>query len=60
LTQTAKYNISEQDNGMIISESSIDLKPLRLDNDTRIICEATNKISNITQKEIRLYVQCKS
>ncbi|XP_060606323.1 muscle M-line assembly protein unc-89-like [Ruditapes philippinarum] len=34
LTQTAKYNISELDNGMIISESSIDLKPLRLDNNT--------------------------
>ncbi|XP_060596039.1 uncharacterized protein LOC132750111 [Ruditapes philippinarum] len=57
LTHTAIYNISEQDNGMIISQSSIDLKLLRWENDTRIICEATNNISNITQKEVRLYIQ---
>jgi hypothetical protein len=59
LTQTAVYNITELDNGMLISKSSIDLKPLRWENDTRIFCEATNNISNVTQKEVRLYVQCK-
>jgi hypothetical protein len=59
LAHTAIYNISVQDNGMILSQSSIDLKPLRWENDTRIICEATNNISNITQKEVRLYIQCK-
>ncbi|XP_060606560.1 neural cell adhesion molecule 1-like [Ruditapes philippinarum] len=57
LTQTAVYNISELDNRMIISQSSIDLRPLRRDNDTRIICEATNKISNITRREVTLHVQ---
>jgi hypothetical protein len=59
LTHTAIYDISEQDNGMIISQSRIDLRPLRQDNDTRIICETTNNISNITQKEVRIYIQCK-
>jgi hypothetical protein len=59
LTQTAIYYISEQDNGMIISQSRIDLKLLRWDNDTRIICEATNDISNTTRREFTLYVQCK-
>ncbi|XP_060607690.1 hemicentin-1-like [Ruditapes philippinarum] len=38
-------------------QSSIDLNPLKAENNTRIICQATNKISNVTKTEVILYVQ---
>jgi hypothetical protein len=59
LTQKAINNISRQENGMEIVQSSIDLNPLKAENNTRVICQATNKISNVTKTEVILYVQCK-
>jgi hypothetical protein len=49
---------STLENGLTIVQSSINLKPLRGDNDSRITCEATNEISKAT-KSVTLYVQCK-
>ncbi|XP_060559917.1 nephrin-like [Ruditapes philippinarum] len=57
LTKNAKYHISRLESGITIAESSIDLKPKREDNGSRIICEAINKISNVTKKEVTLHVQ---
>jgi hypothetical protein len=59
LTHNAKYKVTTLKNGMLLAQSSIDLKPLRGDNDTRIICESANEVSNIIKNEVTLHVQCK-
>ena len=55
----ATINETLTERNLIIVTSSINFKPEREDNDTRIICEATNRISNLSRKEIIIYVQCK-
>jgi hypothetical protein len=59
LTQNSTYKVTQLKNGMLLARSSIDLKPLRGDNDTRIICESANEVSHITKNEVTLHVQCK-
>ena len=63
ITYDATYNVSSREilttNKLIKVQSSIDIIPVRGDNDTRIICQGSNKNFTMAEKEVRLNVQCK-
>jgi hypothetical protein len=58
-TKNATFKLLSLDNGLTKVQSSIDLKPQREDNDSRIICQATNYLSNVIENKVTLFVQCK-
>ena len=55
MTYTAETQL---EGNLTVVTSSIELEPVRDDNDTRIICEATNRKLHGVRKEITLHVQC--